>query len=61
MHIWRFVGEGYIRIILLKTDRTLLAVTIRVSHAADCSNIAWLELCDSGADLSKTINMIVRD
>jgi hypothetical protein len=44
------------RTILLKTSLALGAVTIRVNHAADCSNIAGLELGDCGADLSDTTN-----
>src|SRR4051794_5093589 len=52
VHIWRGVGEGHMRTILLKTSLTLLAVTIRVNHAAYRSNIAGLELGDCGADLN---------
>ena len=54
MHIRRIVSEGHMRTILLKIDLTLLAVTIRVNHAADCSNIAGLELGDCRADLVDT-------
>src|ERR1041385_8862563 len=56
MQIWRVVGEGHMWTVLLKTGLTLLAVTIRVNHAANCSNVAGLELGDCGADLSDTAN-----
>jgi hypothetical protein len=46
VHIWRVVGKGHMRTILLKTSLTLLTVTIRVNHAAYRSNIAGLELGD---------------
>ena len=56
MHIRRIVSEGHMRTILLKTDLTLLAVTIRVNHAADCSNIAGPKLGDCRSNLSDTAN-----
>src|SRR5437764_15194075 len=56
VHIWRVVGEGHMRTVLLKTGPTLLAVTIRVNHAADCRNIAGFKLADRGADLGDTAN-----
>src|SRR3954468_7689791 len=52
--IWRVVCEGHMRTILLKTGLALLALTIRVNHAAYCSNVAWLELSDCGTDLGDT-------
>jgi hypothetical protein len=56
MHIRRIVSEGHMRTILLKIDLTLLAVTIRVNHAADCSNIAGLELGHCRAYSGDTTN-----
>jgi hypothetical protein len=56
VHIWRVIGEGHMRTILLKTVLALSAVTIGVNHAADCSNIARLELGDCGTDLGDTSN-----
>jgi hypothetical protein len=56
MHVWRVIGKGHMRTILLKTSLTLRAVAIRVNHAADCSNVAGSKLGDCGADLGDTAN-----
>jgi hypothetical protein len=50
VNIWRVVGEGHVRTELLKTGLALRAVAIGVNQAADCSNVAGLELGDCGAD-----------
>jgi hypothetical protein len=44
------------RTVLLKTGLALRAISIRVNHAADCSNVARLELGDCGANLCDTTN-----
>jgi hypothetical protein len=54
VHIRRVVSEDHMRTILLKTSLTLLAVTIRVNHAAYRSNVSRLELGDCRADFSDT-------
>jgi hypothetical protein len=46
VNIWRIVGEGHMWTVLLKTGLAFWAVTIGVNHAADCSNVAGLELSD---------------
>jgi hypothetical protein len=56
VHIRRVVGEGHMRTILLKTSLTLLAVAIRVNHAAYCSNVSKLELGYCRANLGDTAN-----
>jgi hypothetical protein len=54
MHVWRIIGEGHVRAELLESILTLVAVTVGVNHAADCSNVAWLEFGDCRADLGDT-------
>ena len=52
--VWRVIGEGHVRAELLESTLALEAVTVGVNHAADCSNVAWLEFGDCRADLSDT-------
>src|SRR5919202_4482801 len=59
VHIWRVIGECHMRTVLLKTGLALLAVTIRVNHAAYGSNITYLELGDCGAYFDDTANNLV--
>src|SRR5919199_965931 len=59
VNIWRIVGEGHMRTVLLKTGLALGAVTIGVNHAADCRNIAGFKLADCRADLGDTANDLV--
>ena len=54
VHVWRVVGEGHMRAELLETSLALVAVAVGVNQAADCSNVAGLELGDCGADLGDT-------
>jgi hypothetical protein len=54
--IWRVIGEGYVWAELLESILALVAVTIGVNHAANCSNIVWLESGDCGANLGDTAN-----
>jgi len=56
VHIWRVIGEGYVWAELLESILALVAVTIGVNHAANCSNIVWLESGDCGANLGDTAN-----
>src|ERR687888_2462101 len=56
VYIWRVIGEGHVRTILLKTGLAVGAVTIGVNQTADCSNVAGLKLGDCRADLSDTAN-----
>ncbi len=59
VHIWRVIGEGHVRTILLKTGLSFRAVTVGFNHATDRSNVARLELGDCGADLGDTANDLV--
>ena len=54
VHVWRIIGEGHVRAELLESILALMAVTVGVNHAADCSNVAWLEFGDCRADLGDT-------
>jgi hypothetical protein len=54
--IWRVIGEGYVWAELLESILALVAVTVRVNHAANCSNIAWLEPGDCGTNLGDAAN-----
>jgi hypothetical protein len=56
VHIRRVIGEDHVRAELLKAGLALVAVTVGVNQAADCGNIAGLELGDSGADFGDTPN-----
>jgi len=54
--IWRVIGEGHVCAELLESILALVAVTVRVDHAANCGNIAWLEPGDCGANLGDAAN-----
>jgi hypothetical protein len=54
VHVWRIIGEGHVWAELLKSILALVAVTVGVNHAADCSNVAWLEFGDCRADPGNT-------
>jgi hypothetical protein len=54
VRVWRVVGEGHVRAELLEASLALVAVAVGVNQAADCSNVAGLELGDCGADLGDT-------
>jgi hypothetical protein len=54
VYIWRVVGEGHMRTILLKTGLAFRAVTVGVNHAAYRSNVAGLELGNFRAYLGDT-------
>jgi hypothetical protein len=54
VHVRRVIGEGHVRAELLETGLALVAVTVGVNQAADCSKVAGLELGDCGADLGDT-------
>src|SRR6187200_1933397 len=54
VHVWRVIGEGHVRAELLETSLALVAVAVGVNQAADCSNVAGLELGDCGADVGDT-------
>ena len=54
VHVWRVIGEGHVRTELLESILALVAVTVGVNHATDCSNIAWLEFGNCRADLGNT-------
>ena len=54
VHIWSVVGEGHVWAELLETGLTLVAVSVGVNQAADCSKIAGLELSDCGTDVGDT-------
>ena len=56
VHIWGVIGESHVRAELLESILALLAVTVRVNHAANCSNIAWLESGDCGANPGDAAN-----
>ena len=59
VHVRRVVGQGHVRAVLLKTVLTLGAVAVGVNQAADCSNIAGLNLSDCGADLGDTTDNLM--
>jgi hypothetical protein len=56
MHIWRVIGESHVWTELLESILALVAVTVRVNHAANCSNVTWLEPGDCRANLGDAAN-----
>ena len=54
VHVWRVIREGHMRAELLETGLTLVAVAVGVNQAADCSNVAGLELGYCRADVGDT-------
>src|SRR5689334_23662288 len=56
MHIWRVIGESHVRAELLESILALVAVAVRINHAANCSNISWLEPGDCRANLGDAAN-----
>jgi hypothetical protein len=54
VHVRRVIGEGHVRAELLETVLALVAVTVGVNQAANCSKVTGLELGDCGADLGDT-------
>ena len=54
VHVWSIVSEDHVWTELLETGLTLVTVAVGVNQAADCSNVAGLELGDCGADLGDT-------
>jgi hypothetical protein len=51
MQIWRIVGESDVWAELLESILALVAVAIGINHAANCSNVTWLEFGDCRANL----------
>ena|SRR3954447_4106279 len=56
VHVWRVVGEGDVWAELLESILALVAVAIRINHAANCSNVTWLEPGDCRANLGDAAN-----
>ena len=59
MLVGEVVGEGQIRAELLEARLALGACAVGVHHAADCGEVARLELGDRGANLGDTADDLV--
>src|SRR5215831_7505693 len=59
MFVGEVVGEREIRAELLETGLALGASAVRIDHAANGCEVAWLELGDRRADLAHTADNLV--